>query len=363
MRPLTLFPRFFGPAVTVAGLVFASGLLATPISAQNGREVRVIQTNSAGDDAHIIDPVTHRVVGVIGGLGKPHGVMAHPDGTRYYFTSEGHRSVEVVDSRTLQQVKRIPLEGTPHNPALSARAMKAYIALIDRPFIQVLDLRTEEIVGQIPTAGGVHNIFVTPDQRHVVAGMIGSRTMSVIDTETDQILWSIAFPALRGLGSLDDGGVRPMTIEANPDGTSKRIFVQVSGFHGFYVVDWETRALVQTIEIPPPPLSQRTSDGIQGAPVHGAAVTPDMTSLWAASRATGHVYGWSLPDLEFLGGVETGSPDWLTVTPDSRTLFVSVAGENETVAVDLRTRTVAAEIPVGQVPKRVQALEVAEGGR
>lgn len=356
-----------GPFWTLLALISVgvSTMAASPgdLQGQSDRTLRVIQTNSAGDDAHIIDPATNRVVGVVTGLGKPHGVMVHPDGTRYYFTNEEDQSLDVVDTRTLARLNRVPLAGTPHNPALSTRAMKAYIALINRPFVEVVDLATEAVIATIPTAGGVHNLFITPDQRHVVAGMIGARRLTVIDTETDEAVWSVDFAAVRGLGSLDDGGVRPMAIEANPDGSSKRIFVQISGQHGFQVVDWESQAVVEALEIPPPPLSRRSSDGIQGAPVHGAAVTPDMTSVWGASRATGHVYGWSLPDLTFLGGVETGSPDWLTITPDSRFLYVSVASSNETVAVDLETMTVVARIPVGQVPKRVQALEVAEGGR
>ena len=55
-------------------LALASALLAAPIGAQTGT-VRIIQTNAAGDNVHIIDPTTQEVVDMI--LGIP---MAHTYG-------------------------------------------------------------------------------------------------------------------------------------------------------------------------------------------------------------------------------------------------------------------------------------------
>src|SRR5262245_21377557 len=49
-----------------------------------GRHPRIIQTNSAGDNVHIIDPATNKVVGIIGGIEAGHGAGASPDGTRIY---------------------------------------------------------------------------------------------------------------------------------------------------------------------------------------------------------------------------------------------------------------------------------------
>jgi YVTN family beta-propeller protein len=45
-------------------------------------------------------------------------------------------------------------------------------------------------------------------------------------------------------------------------------------------------------------------------------------------------------------------PEWLTIPPDGRNLYVAVAGGDETVVVDNRTMKVVATIPVGAVPKR-----------
>src|SRR5437762_2573673 len=50
-------------------------------SAPTGK-VRIIQTNAAGDNVSIIDPLTNKVVGEITGIEVNHGAAAAPDGSR-----------------------------------------------------------------------------------------------------------------------------------------------------------------------------------------------------------------------------------------------------------------------------------------
>ena len=52
-------------------------------------------------------------------------------------------------------------------------------------------------------------------------------------------------------------------------------------------------------------------------------------------------------------GIDVGpSPQWLTATPDSQTLYVSMVGSMETVALNTNTHEIVARIPVGFGPKR-----------
>src|ERR1700680_4802205 len=87
-------------------------LLAVPLAASS---VRIIQTNSAGDDVHVIDPATNKVVGVIHGIEVNHGAAVAPDGSRYYISNEAESSLDVVDQKTLKVIKSIPLSGHPNN--------------------------------------------------------------------------------------------------------------------------------------------------------------------------------------------------------------------------------------------------------
>ena len=45
-------------------------------------------------------------------------------------------------------------------------------------------------------------------------------------------------------------------------------------------------------------------------------------------------------------------PDWLTFTPDSKSVYIANAGSNSVSVVDVASRKEVTQIPVGQVPKR-----------
>src|SRR5437879_12802185 len=93
------------------GLTIATGVLMFTLPAHAAdKKVRIIQTNSAGDNIHIIDPVTNKVVGEIKGIEASHGIAVSPDGTRIYISEEAEKTLTVVDGKTLQVTKQIPLK-------------------------------------------------------------------------------------------------------------------------------------------------------------------------------------------------------------------------------------------------------------
>jgi YVTN family beta-propeller protein len=319
-------------------------LLAIPLAGQARRAV-IVQTNSAGDSVSLIDPTTDKVVAEIPGIEVAHGAAAAPDGSRIYITNESTDTLDIVDVKTLRVRKKIPLsEGRPNNLAIHKKGHRVYVA-IQGPEggVDVIDTVAEERVKFIRILRGVHNTFITPDSKYVVAGSTGGNVATVIDTETELPAWSIHF----------EGGVRPLCFEANPDGSTKRMFVQVTNLHGFAIVDWAQRKEVGRIHLPELPPAQRNNEGIQGAPAHGILIAPDGKTLWSTSKFNSAVYVYSIPDLKYLGEVKVGTvPDWLTFTPDSRKVYVANAHDNTVSVIDVAARKELTKLKVGQVPKR-----------
>lgn len=313
--------------------------------------VRIIQTNAAGDDSTVIDPATNQVVGQISDIEIPHGVVGAPDGSQVYITNEAMHSLDIVDARTLRVKRRIPLSGRPNNVAVTGDGAKVYVAIMEMPgSVDIIDVASMRNVKTLPVNGAIHNVYVTPDSRFAVAGSIHTSTINVIDTRTDELAWELEMSS----------GIRPMTFDTKPDGSTKNIFVQLSGFHGFAVVDFDSRAEVARIEHPAVPGEEAHLDGLQGAPAHGLAVSPDGKTLWSTSKVYSHVYIHSLPDLEEIGRVFVGQhPEWITFTPDGNRAYIGAAGDNVTYAVDANKLEAIAKIPVGQVPKRVAMVRMA----
>jgi YVTN family beta-propeller protein len=183
---------------------------------------------------------------------------------------------------------------------------------------------------------------VTPDGRYVVAGSIVGKSVTVIDARTEEVAWVLDF----------DLGVRPIAFEQNPDGSTKRMFVQLTDFNGFAVVDFVARKEVNRITLPAlAPGKTAVREG--GNASHGMAVTSDGKVLVVNSVLNSAVYMYSLPDLKVLGAADVGkAPDWVTLTPEGKTAYVANAGSNCVSVVDIASMKEVARIPVGEVPKR-----------
>ena len=305
---------------------------------------RVLQTNAAGDNIHVIDPATNQVVGTIEDIEVPHGVTIAPDGARIYVTDESLSTLDVVDAKTLKVTKRIPLSGRPNNVAVAKDGSHVYVGIAEAPgAVDVIDTASLTKVKSIPVKGAIHNVYVTPDGKYAVAGSIPAKAINVIDTASNTVAWTLTM----------SGGIRPMAFTRNPDGSTKEIIVQLSDFHGFAVVDFAARKEVKRVTLPDPPGQEKETQGIQGAPAHGLAITKDGKVLWVTSKYYGFVAAYSLPDCKLLKVVPVGShPEWLTIPPDGKNLYVAAAGDDTVVVVDNKTMKVVKTIPVGAVPKR-----------
>lgn len=305
---------------------------------------RVLQTNSAGDNIHVIDPATNQVVGTIDDIEVPHGVTMAPDGRRIYVTDESLSTLDVVDAKTLKVTRRIPLSGRPNNVDVAKNGSYVYVGIAQAPgAVDVIDTASLTNVKSIPVNGAIHNVYLTPDGKYLVAGSIPSHTINVIETGSNQVAWTLTLSA----------GIRPMVFTRNADGSTKEIIVQLSDFHGFVVVDFAARKEIRRVTLPDPPGEERETQGLQGAPAHGLAITPDGKTLWTTSKYYGYVAAYSLADYRLLKVVPVGShPEWLTIPPDGKNLYVAIAGEDEVAVVDNRTMRVLKRIPVGAVPKR-----------
>ncbi len=329
--------------VAACGVVALAACLVPALTAQAGKAF-IVQTNSAGDSVMLIDPVTDRIAAEIPDAEVIHGVAASPDGSYLYLSDEALATVDVVETRTLRIVKRIPLTGGPNNIAIRKDGKRAYVAIQGaQGGVDVIDTVTQEKTKFIRILGGVHNTFITPDSKHVVAGSTGGAVATVIDTELERPVWSIHF----------EGGVRPICFETNPDGSTKRMFAQITNLHGFAIVDWAARKETGRITLPDIPVGQRNTEGIQGAPAHGILITPDGRTLWSTSKINSAVYAYSMPDLKYLGEVKVGTvPDWLTFTPDGKKMYVANAHDNTVSVIDVAARKEITRLKVGQVPKR-----------
>ncbi len=331
-------------------------VLASPAAAGSAR---IYVTNSAGDSIHVIDPATNAVVQEIKGIEAAHGIAPAPDGSRVYVSNEADSTLDVFDRESGALVKKVPLSNHPNNIAVTRNGDRIVVGIArGHGAVDVIDAKTLTLTKSILVNGRLHNIYVTPDGKHLITGSIVAKLLTVIDLEREVPVWELPF----------DLGVRPMTIEAGPDGSTRRIFVQLSDTNGFAVVDFAARNEVARITLPATKTEFETDAGRATSPSHGIGVAPDNKTLWVTSIPNNAVFVFSLADLKLIGEVPLPSPklpghgpvsavpNWVTFTPDSKTIYISNAGLRSVTAIDTQSMQVKAVIPVGEVPKRINTL-------
>jgi YVTN family beta-propeller protein len=306
---------------------------------------RVYVTNSASDTIDVIDPTTNKVVQVIHGIELPHGIVFSPDGARIYVSNEAESVLDVVDRKSGEILTKIPLSDRPNNLAINKDGSQVLVGIRKQPgVLDVIDTTSLQKVKSIPVDGAVHNVYVTPDGKYAVSGSIENKAATVIDLQSQQMAWEVKF----------NRPVRPMAFETNPDGSTRRIFVQLSTFHGFAVVDFAKRAEVARIKLPNQPGGFGIAEARGGVPSHGIGVTPDGKYSLPDLKLIGHA---ALPEVHPLGHASTGAvPEWIAFTPDSKLVYVSDSAARLVSVIDAQTLKEVARIPVGEVPKRIKTL-------
>jgi YVTN family beta-propeller protein len=361
MMKMTNKQLCLGSLTALAGIVLCAASFS-PAAAQ-GSKLRILQTNSAGDNIHIIDPATNKVVGEIKNIEAPHGIVTAPDGSRIYVSEEANDTVTVFDGKTLQPIKRIPLSGNPNLIDITPDGRWVYVAialtyndLSEFPQVKanptggvdIIDTASLENVKTIPLRGGIHDLNVTPDGKYVIAGSSRgakppANLMNVIDTQTKAIAWSLVM----------NPAPSPMAVSSNPDGSTKMIYAQNGGSNAFSVIDFKEQKKINEITLPEAPADKQVRRG-PPAPSHGIALTPDQKTLLINSRLNSAVYAYSVPDMKYLGVVNLGGKGagWLTITPDSKTAYIANEHTNSVSAIDIPSLKEVAVIPVGYAPAR-----------
>ena len=320
--------------------------------------------NRGGTTIDVIDAATNKVVHTIGNIESPEVVRFSPDGRQLYIFSRAENFLIVMDRKSGKIIKKVPLSGWA-NEAQTTKDGKLILVCIrntgikaeDTGALDIIDTTTLEKVKSIPVRRGLHDLAVTADGKYVAAGAPGGRFLVVFDLQKMEAAWEVQY----------DSSVNPIAIENNPDGSGRRIFVNLGPMNSFSVVDFAKRAEVARIKAPDEPTGFGGGRGCESN-AHGIGISPDQKTLWVNSRPSNSVFAYSLPDIKLLGHVSlpeqivpgkpsrSGNPAWITFTPDSRTVYVSSCGVKTVTAIDVQKMKEVARIPVGEMPDRISTL-------
>ena len=165
----------------------------------------VMIVNRDSNDLAFLDMKTKKLVGSVflGNNVNPHMVMMSPDG-RYVVTGGTRANMAyIVDVRTLQLVKKIPVDIAPEHLSFSPDSRWYYQGNPDGDSISVIDMQSLTKIKTIPGFAEPLNVTFLPDGSKAYVGNYGAHWVGVIDVRRHELLKKIQIAEVPGVAKLD----------------------------------------------------------------------------------------------------------------------------------------------------------------
>jgi YVTN family beta-propeller protein len=325
--------------------LFLALVLSPAAPAWAGPTSKLYVANSAGNDLHVIDTRTHKVIHRVEVGPQPHGVVATPDGRQMFLTIENIAGEEGellwFDPATDKVTRRMKVGPRPNQLACTPDGKIAYVPCDDASW-WVIDTVEGKVLKKLATGGRPHNTLCSPDGKRMYLGPKGSYHVLIADTSTHTLAGEIP---------TSDA---PRPIALSKDGN--RLYANVDTLIGFEVADVPARKVIHRVEaVVPEELLRKASRS------HGIALRPDEKELWMCDVFHDRTYVFSLeasPPRQIATITMKGGGYWICFSPDGRYCYISERIGNSVAVLDTRTRETVARIEVGKAPKRVLVVTV-----
>ena len=157
------------------------------------------------NDIAFMDIATKKIVGrtFLGNNVNPHMVMMSPDG-RYVVTG-GTRANKayIIDAKTLELVKVIPVDIAPEHLSFSPDSRWYYQGNPEGDSISVIDMLSLTKIKSIPGLVEPLNVVFLPDGSKAYVGNYGAHWVGVIDVRRHELLKKIQVGDVPGVAKLD----------------------------------------------------------------------------------------------------------------------------------------------------------------
>jgi YVTN family beta-propeller protein len=303
--------------------------------------------NAAGNDIHVIDTNTNRVIKRIEVGPEPHGMVATARGDKIFITLEntkGDRGELLwFDPFCDTVTRRLVIGPRPNQLAVTPDGSIAYIPCDDATW-WVVDTVKAEVITKIATGGRPHNTLCSPDGRWMYLGPKGSYHVLIADAVTHKLVGEIP---------LSDA---PRPIALSKDGT--RLYANVDTLIGFEVADIPRREVIHRVEAEVPEKLLR-----KASRSHGIGLRPGEKELWMCDVYHDRTYVFDLttaPPKQVATLVMKGGGYWMAFSRDGTRCYISERVGNTVAVIDTDTRETIARVAVGNVPKRVLVVVLPE---
>lgn len=305
-------------------------LLASNLAAQHAENLRgtLIVLNKSGNDANFIDLASGETLATLPTGRGPHELIVSDDGRWAIGTDySGGNSLTVFDVENLRVERTIDFSDypRPHGILFLSGQQEVIVTSEASNKLVVVNFHTGEILRSIDTnQNGSHMVALAEDGSVAYTSNGSANSVSVVDVSAGRFIKTIRVPD------------RPEAISSNKSGSeiwvgsndnevvsviSAADDALIAQWNGF---DWPYRVLLTDDE--------------------RFAVIPDLGNntlrFFDAQSKT------ELGAMDLSGS----QPQGVVLYSDDRTLFISLAGQDKILAIDIQAREVVGEYTTGSAP-------------
>ena len=297
-------------------------------------------------------------------------MYASNDGRLLIVSRPSFKDVVAINIRTGRIVWRFEVAGQrSDHMAISPDGREVAISASTGNVVHILRTRTGEQVGSFPSGDSPHeNTYSKDGERiyHASIGLVytpldqplvdttkGDRFFQVVDADTNEILSRVDMSQkLADAGYPDmSSAVRPMALTPN----EKRVYLQVSFFHGLVEYDLEKGKVTRVVDMPNEVPSLPREAYLLDSAHHGIAMSGNGRKLcvagtmsdYAAIVRRKHGFKHKL----FHKGTK---PYWSTTSKDGELCYVSWSGTDSISVFSYRKEREIAHVEVGDHPQRIR---------
>lgn len=325
-------------------------LLSAPAAAPEPARAQAVSqklyvANSAGNDVHVIDPATNKVVRRVEVGPQPHGLVATRDGRQLFLTIENTEGDEGelvwFDPAADRVTRRMKVGPRPNQLACTPDGKIAYVPCDDASW-WVIDTASGTVLKKIATGGRPHNTLCSPDGKRMYLGPKGSYHVLIADAVSHKLIGEIP----------TSDAPRPIALSKD----ERRLYANVDTLIGFEVADVERRKVIHRVEAEvPEELLRKASRS------HGIGLRPDEKELWMCDVYHDRTYVFDItrePPKQTATIVMKGGGYWMCFAPDGKFCYISERIGDSVAVIDTAAKKVVARVEVGKAPKRLLVVEV-----
>ncbi|GEP33377.1 serine/threonine protein kinase [Nocardioides szechwanensis] len=292
------------------------------------------------------------------------------DGRLVVISRPSFGDVVAISLRTKKIVWRFAVAGVrSDHMAVSPDGKRVVVSASTGNVVHVLRISDGKQVGKFASGGSPHeSVFIDGGTKilHASIGMVYSplddpaldptkqeRVLQIVDAKTFKILRRYNLRKALDERGLDDvsTAVRPLTL--SPD--EKKIYFQLSFFHGFVQMDRRTGKITHVRRLPnlikDTPREQYLLDSAH----HGIAMNPAGTKICVAGTMSDYATVVDARSFRRSPLIKGGlKPYWVTPSWDGRYCYISWSGSDSVSRISYATAKIVSTTKVGDHPQRVR---------